>query len=46
MTAIEDKLQSGVPEAIQTLLDAGIKARAPTPFSPAMNLGGVTEQAH
>jgi cation transport ATPase len=28
VTAIEDKLQAGVPEAIQTLLDAGVKARA------------------
>ena len=27
VTAIEDKLQSGVPEAIQTLLDAGIKVK-------------------
>ena len=25
VSAIEDKLQLGVPEAIQTLLDAGIK---------------------
>lgn len=27
VSAIEDKLQDGVPAAIQTLLDAGIKAR-------------------
>ncbi len=31
VTAIEDKLQAGVPEAIQTLLDAGVKARARAP---------------
>ncbi len=29
VTAIEDKLQDGVPEAIQTLVTAGIKVRAP-----------------
>ena len=27
VSAIEDKLQDGVPAAIQTLLDAGIKVR-------------------
>ena len=27
VTAIEDKLQEGVPESIHTLLQAGIKAR-------------------
>ena len=32
VTAIEDKLQMGVPEAIQTLLDAGIKVRPPRVF--------------
>ena len=29
ITAIEDKLQDGVPATIQTLLMAGIKASAP-----------------
>ena len=29
-TAIEDKLQEGVPDAIHTLQQAGIKVRAPT----------------
>jgi phospholipid-transporting ATPase len=27
VSAIEDKLQEGVPEAIQTLLDAGMRVR-------------------
>ena len=39
VTAIEDKLQDGVPEAIQTLVTAGIKVRArcqpPLEGSPA-----------
>ncbi len=30
VSAIEDKLQDGVPAAIQTLLDAGIKVGTPT----------------
>jgi len=33
MTAIEDKLQAGVPEAIRTLITAGMRARA-RPRSP------------
>ena len=28
LTAIEDKLQNGVPDAIATLIAAGMKARA------------------
>ena len=31
VTAIEDKLQLGVPESIHTLLQAGIKARTMAP---------------
>lgn len=34
VTAIEDKLQDGVPEAIQLLVTAGIKARLPAQFPP------------
>ena len=34
VTAIEDKLQDGVPEAIQLLVTAGIKARLPALFPP------------
>ena len=33
VTAIEDKLQDGVPAAIQTLLDAGMRVRA-APLAP------------
>lgn len=36
ITAIEDKLQTGVPKAISTLIAAGMKAR---PHRPCVNKG-------
>ena len=41
-TAIEDKLQEGVPAAIQSLLDAGIKVKPLPGWTGRLNLLGCT----
>jgi hypothetical protein len=38
VTAIEDKLQDGVPAAIQTLLDAGMRVRASSHMHACLGL--------
>jgi hypothetical protein len=40
-TAIEDKLQEGVPDAIRSLVNAGIKVISPSSFCMLLALSGV-----